>query len=357
MQKLSLSGNFLRRGIASLDRKIIAVMLVIFGFQIGCAQKTQFERLVPAEIDIEGIKRIAVADFDGLEQSGQIVAAKIAEGIVEAGHYKLFEREKLSRVLEEREFSNSEVVDPATASKLKLVGVDALIFGVVAAYSIDEQTGVSKIETKIGTGRYRTVEKKGKDDKVEKVQEEIKKTVLVDKGYIIREGTVGVTFRMANINTGEIVAVETETANFSKRAWQDEAGKLPTKDTILDDLSSEVVKRFLNKIQPRYVKQEVEFESNDAPSTKVGIKYAQAGLWDKAEEAFRKAAKANPAEPKVHYNLGITYNVQGKHQEAIAALERALELNPKEKYINTLARFRQDAEEAEILYKQSGGEE
>jgi len=353
----NLSGKLLRRDTASLNRKIIAVMLMMCGLQIGCAQKALFERLVPAAIDIEGIERIAVADFDGLEQSGRIIAAKVSEGIVDAGHYKLFEREKLSRILEEREFSDSEAVDSATASKLKLVGVDALIFGVVAAYSIDEQTGISKIETKIGTGKYRTIEKEGKNGKVEKVQEEIKKTVLVDRGYIIREGTIGVTFRMANIKTGEIVAVETETANFSKQTWQDEAGKLPTKDAILDELSSEVVKRFLDKIQPRYVKREVEFESNDTPSTKVGIKYAQAGLWDKAEEAFKKAAKANPAEPKVHYNLGITYNVLGKHKEAIAELERTLELNPKEKYINTLARLKQDAEDAEILYKQSGGDE
>jgi hypothetical protein len=49
--------------------------------------------------------------------------------------------------------------------------------------------------------------------------------------------------------------------------------------------------------------------------------------------------------------------VLGKHQEAISSLERALELNPKDKYINTLARFRQDAEEADILQKQSQSQE
>lgn len=356
MKKLNSFERFLKIGTSLLNYKII-VVLMILGLLVGCAQKTQFEKLVPAEIDIEGIKRIAVADFDGLAQSGKIVAAKIAEGVVDAGHYKLFERDKLARILEEREFSKSEVVDPATASELKLAGVDALIFGVVDAYSVDEQTGVTKIEKKIGTGRYKTVEKKGKDGKVEKIQEEIKETILVDRGYIIREGTIGVTFRMANINTGEIVAVETETANFSKRAWKDEATKLLSKDAILDDLSSKVVRRFLHKIQPRYVQQEVEFESHKDSFTKLGIKYAQAGLWDKAEDAFKDAAKANPAEPKVHYNLGITYNVQGKHQEAIAALERAIELNPKDKYINTLAQLRQDAEEAEILDRQSREQE
>ena len=152
-----------------------------------------------------------------LEQSGKIVGAKIAQGIVDTGYYKLFERDKLSRILEERKFNQSDVVAPATAAQLKLVGVDALIFGVVDAYNIDDQTGVSKIEKRIGTGEYRTVEKEGEDGTVEQAQEEIMKTVLIDRGYIIREGTLGVTFRMANISTGEIVAVETATAGFSQK--------------------------------------------------------------------------------------------------------------------------------------------
>jgi tetratricopeptide (TPR) repeat protein len=318
----------------------------------GCAKKTTVEKMVPAEVDVGGIERVAVAEFDGLAQSGRMVAAKIAEGIVDMGYFRLFEREKLDEVLAEREFSRSDEVDPATANRLKLMGIDALIFGVVDVFSVDDQTGITKVERKVGTGEYRTVEKEGKDGKIEKVEEEITETILIDRGYIIRSGTVGVTFRMANINTGEIIAVETETSNFSRKAWEDEAGKLPTKDMILDDLAGIVVYKFLRKVQPQYILVEVEFEGNNNSHTETGIKYAQANLWDKAEEAFRRAAAGSPNDPSAYYNLAVTLDVLGKYDEAINAIERAIDLDPTDKYIDMLARIRADASQDEILEHQ-----
>ena len=77
-------------------------------------------------------------------------------------------------------------------------------------------------------------------------------------------------------------------------------------------------------------------------------------MWDKAEEAFQKAAETNPGESKVHYNLAMMYNVVGKHQQALSAIERALELKPEDKYISALAQLRRDAEDADALHRQSG---
>ena len=341
---------------SDFDRKhlvVFGVALILLAVLLGaCAKSASYEKLVPAIYDVEGIERVAVAEFDGLEQSGRIVAAEIAEGIVEIGYYKLFERSELERILAEREFSQSDHVDPGTVSELKLAGVDALIFGAVDVYSIDDQTGVTKVERTVGSGEYRTVEKKDKDGEVEEVREEIMETILIDRGYIIREGTVGVTFRMANINTGEIVAVKTETAHFKKKRWRDEADKLPTKDELLDNLSQTVVRRFLNQIQPTLVKSAVNFESHSDSHTEMAIKYAQAGLWEKAKGEFRKATEENPSNPAVHYNMAITCNVLGLHEEAIVAIERAIELDPSSKYINTLAQFQIDWEDAGILDRQ-----
>lgn len=334
------------------DRYRIVLVALIAILLTGCTKSAYYEKMIPAETDVGGIERVAVAEFDGLRQSGRIVSAKIAEGIVDAGYFRLFEREKLEEILEEREFSQSDAVDPATANELKLFGVDALIFGVVDVYSVDDQTGVEKVERKVSTGKTRTVEKEGKDGEVEKVEEEIMETILIDRGYIIRSGTVGVTFRLANINTGEIVAVKTETGHFSKKAWEDESNKLPTKDMILDDLSTRVVIRFLRQIQPRHVRREVRFENNDNSFTEVGIKYAQSGLWDKAEEAFGRAATSSAGESSAHYNLAVTSAVMGNYEKAIASIERAIALDPKGMYINMLAQFRMEAEEARILEEQ-----
>lgn len=331
-------------------RASAALWVAIVSLLAGCAApRATYQARVPAEIDVGDIERVAVADFDGLPQTGTLVAAKLTEGIVSAGHFQMFERAKLQEILDERDFSHSEHVDPATANRLKLLGVDALIFGAVDVYSIDDQTGVTKVETQIGTGEYEIVHEKGRDGVAREVKKEIQKTVLVDRGHVIREGTMGVTFRMANVNTGQIVAIKAETVHFSQKAWRDERQTLPTKDAILEQLSAEVANRFLRQIQPQYVMRSVQFEKNDLPETDVAIKYAQAGLWDKAASSLRSAAVAAPAVASAHYNLGLTYDAMGSHELAESSLERAIALEPKDGYIQALARIRSNAAEAAVL--------
>jgi len=51
--------------------------------------------------------------------------------------------------------------------------------------------------------------------------------------------------------------------------------------------------------------------------------------FDKAVMYFSKAAKAFPAAPFVHYNLGLVYQRKGEDQEAVKYYNKALELDPK----------------------------
>ena len=47
--------------------------------------------------------------------------------------------------------------------------------------------------------------------------------------------------------------------------------------------------------------------------------------YPKAEEAFKAAAEVSPQpEPTILYRLGMVYNAQGKYDEAIAALDKAI---------------------------------
>ncbi len=316
----------------------------------GCALPTNvhYSRLMPAEMEIKGINKLAVADFDGQERSGRLIASKVAVGIVDSGHYRLFEREKLNEILAEHDlYKMGEGIDRSTTQQLKLNGVDALIFGVVDAYSIDDYEGTAKEEKKVATGRYRKVEYKDKDSGETKYkEEEIIKTVLWDRPYIQRQGTVGVTFRMINISTGEVMAVEAMTENYSERAWVDEMHKkLPSKDAILDDLASEVVERFLAKIQPHWVSDQVAFESTGAGHSKLGISYAENGLWDKALAEFEAAAQSEKEqkESSTYYNLSMIHFILGDFQKAEDYIEQAIAMNPKQMYIKALARIRSES--------------
>lgn len=59
-----------------------------------------------------------------------------------------------------------------------------------------------------------------------------------------------------------------------------------------------------------------------------GVGHYKQGHWDVAEGFFRKAIKADPNLAEARYNLGLTLDKMGKHEEATAAFKKAAELAP-----------------------------
>jgi Tfp pilus assembly protein PilF len=59
-----------------------------------------------------------------------------------------------------------------------------------------------------------------------------------------------------------------------------------------------------------------------------GVSHYQQGHWDVAEGHFRKALVADPNSAVAHYNLALTLDKMGKHEDATASFKKALELAP-----------------------------
>jgi Flp pilus assembly protein TadD len=75
-----------------------------------------------------------------------------------------------------------------------------------------------------------------------------------------------------------------------------------------------------------------------------GVGHYQQGHWDVAMEHYQKAAKADPNSAIVHYNVALTLDKMGKHQDATASFKKALELAPNDPAIK----------DSEILKKHVG---
>jgi curli biogenesis system outer membrane secretion channel CsgG len=140
-------------------------------------------------------KRIAVLDFDfsAIEpwwgsynwDVGKGVADIVINLLVEDGTYRVIERRALENVLAEQDFSQSDRADPSTAARLgKLLGVDAIVVGSITQFGTEQKkTGLGGIGGGFGGiigGKFRKEEGKA---------------------------NVGISARIVDIETGEILAV------------------------------------------------------------------------------------------------------------------------------------------------------
>mgnify|MGYP003872526795 FL=1 len=316
--------------------------LLLFLFLTGCAGATYvyIDTIKPPEINLPGIERIAVAEFNGPRGSGRQASYKLTEKLIASGKYKVLEREKIRAILEEQGFALSGAVDEATAVEMgKLLGVDALIFGDVTAYNCEDEEGTRMVERWVGTGRYRTVTRRIPfTNKTFTRKEEIKEKKLVEEHYHIRRATVTVNFKVVSVKTGELLAVKSLTRS-DKKEIVDGKGTLPSREEMLSRLMDAVVDNFIRLIAPVPVKVTRKLETG-TPLLKEGATFAKNGLWDKARDIWEKEKERLPS-PEVYYNLGVAYEAMGNLEMAARMYDKAVSMNPKPEYIRALKEVRE----------------
>ena len=106
--------------------------------------------------------------------------------LVKDGTYSVIERSALDRILREQNFSNSDRANPTSAARIgKLLGVDAIIVGSITQFGNEtKQTGLGGAAA---TGQLR------------------RRRLLAQE----EKAVVGLTARIVDIDTGEILAWRT----------------------------------------------------------------------------------------------------------------------------------------------------
>jgi len=153
-------------------------------------------------------KRIAVLDFDDAAVkssaaaalgTGQDVGAGVSDVVVKellkSGPYSIIERRALDEVLKEQNFSNSSRADAKTAASIgRLLGVEAIIIGSVTQFGLEESA------LAVGSGTL------GR----------ITRGVLGGGKRVNTKATVGVTARLVDTRTGEILTAVSGSGESSK---------------------------------------------------------------------------------------------------------------------------------------------
>ena len=337
----------------NINKKLIIISVFIGMVIISCgAPKTKISVLRPSEVDMSRHRNIAIADFNGPENSGPIVAANLAAAVFRSRYFNIMERSRINEILSEQSLGLTGAVDLESAAELgKVLGVDAIIFGEVGAYRVDDESGAEKVKKRVWTGEY----EKDKDGNIiyektlfGKVKKKKYKEEFVDEPYTIRSGTVQISFRVVDVETAQLLAVRTGSRDYSKKATGTyNISRLKPKDAILSSLTDQVIAGFVPVIAPYEVIVTKKLEKG-SDRVKRGTKLVQAGLPEKALPIFEQEAVTNPSA-KSFYNLGVCYEILGRYDDAEQQYDRAVSMKPKDLYMTALKGIQRLKEEREIL--------
>src|SRR6202048_278592 len=170
----------------SMPRSLRFVLIFLVTASPCLAQK---KRVAVLNFEYGTVRSSAQAIFGTDQDVGKGISDMLVQKLVEDGKYSVIERNALDKVLGEQNFSNSDRADASTAAKIgRILGVDAIIIGSITQFGRDDQ------HTNIGGGGYG-----GYGSKLG----------LGGIGTKKSKAIVGITARLVNTTTGEILAAVT----------------------------------------------------------------------------------------------------------------------------------------------------
>lgn len=152
-------------------------------------------RIAVMDFDYATVQSYSSAMFGSNIDVGKGVADLLIANLVKNGSYSIIERQALDKIMAEQNFNNSQRADPTSAAKLgKLLGVDAILVGSVTQFG-NETKKQNVGGGGGGWGGYG----------------------LGGIGHSKSNANVGLTARLVNVDTGEILAIA-EGAGTSSRS-------------------------------------------------------------------------------------------------------------------------------------------
>ena len=302
--------------------------IIIFTVLTGCATKVKINMLQPAEFHQASLtKTVAVLPFTG--PGGQEFAAEIegtlaSKSIDDKQYFTLVDRASIDKIMSEQQFSQSALIDQATAAKIgKLVGAQGIYTGAVTAAQVKDSNYKEK--------RQECVRHKIERDKK---GNEYEGRCIQWRNYSVscmkRDAHFSVTPKLVDVSTSKILY----SRNLSKSATSsgcEDASPPKDEQELLEAVKEDVKKQFLKDVAPYYVTVEIKLmdstdhiDSADAKDKlKQGIDFADKGRMDNACEIWGQARIAAPNSPAILYNLGVCAESRGDADAALNLYKQA----------------------------------
>jgi len=170
-----------------MDKWIASI--VLGAVLVTGASAQQKKRVAVLNFDYATVQSGVSAIFGTNVDVGKGIADLLVEKLVQGGTYSVIERKAIDKIIAEQNFSNSDRADSTSAAKIgRLLGVDAIITGSITQFGRDDKT------TSVGGGAFGGI---------------TRRYGLGGVGKRNAKAVVGVTARMINTDTGEILLAAT----------------------------------------------------------------------------------------------------------------------------------------------------
>ena len=326
------------------------------------------EVMEPAKYELPGMKKIAVTPFKG--PRGQEVSARLTAKLFEGKQYTLLERDQIDAIMKEHSLGVVEgIVDQAQAAEVgRMAGVDALVFGQVDDCKVVDAQSMTVIKKGIGA--------EGQPD------------VFVEAPTTTRTGHISVTFKVVNIQSGQIAAIENVVKEWSGKQINDprpdvqcalcylfaknpmsESITLPSENEVAGQIIDAATLEFVHAISPHTVKVDLFWDKDVGKEGEMVMNYFNSGMTPEAKEAMialRDKILANPkSEPKhraaAYYDCGLSHEITGDLEKALveykSAVQESIKLGkkPDENHMAAMRRIQGRIEQSKKLQNQTGG--
>ena len=170
--------------------RVVSFLLALVSLATSAlAQEQQKKRIAILNFDYGTVRNFVSQIFGGDQDIGKGISDLMVEKLVKDGTYSVIERAALDKVLAEQNFSNSDRADSNTAAKIgRVLGVDAIVVGTITQFGRDDKsTGIGGAAAGSILGKYG----------------------IGGVGTKKSKAVVGITARMINTDTAEILAAAT----------------------------------------------------------------------------------------------------------------------------------------------------
>jgi hypothetical protein len=291
--------------------KIATLMIALTVLMLAaCAPPSiKTTMLMPAKFDEAAkLKEVAVLPFDGRggkELSAEIEGTLASINLNDKQYFKLVDRVRLDKAIEEMKLAQSALVDPSTVANVgKLVGAKGIYTGTVTVSSSNDSHYKEQ--------RSKCVSEQTKTDKKGNQSTSCVKWGNYDVSCTKRNASYAFTPKLIEVESGRVVYANNVSGAATASQCEDSSTPMQGQDELIGQAKQLAKAMFRNDVAPHYIQVEIKLiEDKDGIASKEaenkfeqGMDFAKKGRLDRACELWGEARTLAQNSKAILYSLG-----------------------------------------------------